>query len=137
MSTESIKTSLELWFGLQESLVGPQELPLHCTSLVLLLPALLEQHLPSPEPDTERTEHFSAFSAHLNVLHIPLHNRGEDFNVATTFLYVAITDFVLYFTTHANSCLQSSGGGMQSSGYTDYSFIQRDYTAVNSIWTSI
>lgn len=137
LSIQSMKTSSEPCFGLQEPLVGPQGLPLHCTSLVLVLPALPEQHLPSPEPDRERTEHFSAFSAHLNVLHIPLHNCSEDFNAATAFLYVAITDFVLYFTTHANSCLQSSGGGMQSSGYTDYSFIQRDYTAVNSIWTSI
>lgn len=134
---QSIKTSLDLWFGLQESLVGPQGLPLHRTSRVLLLPALLEQHLPSPEAATERMEHFSAFSAHLNVLHIPLNNCSEDFNVATMFLYVARTDFVLYFTTHANSCLQSSDGGMQSGGYTDYSFIQRDYTVVNSIWTSI
>ena len=132
-----MKTSLELWFGLQESLVGPQGLPLHHTSRVLLLLALLEQHLPSLEAAMERTEHFSAFSTHLNVLHIPLNNCSEDFNVATTFLYVAITDFVLYFTTHANSCLRSSDGGMQSSGYTDYSFIRRDYTAVNSIWTSI
>lgn len=137
MSIQSTKTLLELWFGLQESLVGPQGLPFPPASLVLLLPVLLEQRLPSPEDTTERTEHFSAFSAHLNVLHIPLTNCSENFNVATTFLYVAITDFVLYFTTHTNSCLQSSDGGMQSSGYTDYSFIQRDYTAVNSIWTSI
>lgn len=137
LSIQSTKTLLELWFGLQESLVGPQGLPFPPASLVLLLPVLLEQRLPSPEDTTERTEHFSAFSAHLNVLHIPLTNCSENFNVATTFLYVAITDFVLYFTTHTNSCLQSSDGGMQSSGYTDYSFIQRDYTAVNSIWTSI
>ena len=134
---QSIKTSSEPWFGLPESLVRPQGLPLHRTGPVLLLPELLEQCLPSPNAATERTEHISAFSAHLNVLHIPLHNCSEDFNIATTFLYVAMTDFVLYFTTQANSCLQSSGRGMLSSGYTDYSFIQRDYTAVNSIWTSI
>lgn len=137
LSMLSIKSSLEVWFSPQESLMGLQGLPLHPTSRVLLLPAPLKQHPPSPEAAMERTEHFSAFSAHLNVLHIPLNNCSEDFNVATTFLYVAITDFVLYFITHANSCLQSSDGGMQSSGYTDYSFIQRDYTAVNSIWTSI
>lgn len=92
---------------------------------------------PEAAPAMERAKDFSAFSAHCNVLHIPLNRCSEDFDEGTTFLYVAITDFVFYSTTHANSCLQSSDGGMQSSGYTDYSFIQRDYTAVNSIWTSI
>lgn len=134
---QSIKTSLEPWFGLQESLVGPQGLPLSPTSCALLLPVPLQQCLPTPQAAMERTKHFSAFSAHLSILPIPLNNSSEDFNVVTTFLCVAITDFVFYFITHANSCLQSSGGGMQSSGYTDYSFIQRDYAAVNSIWTSI
>lgn len=117
--------------------MGPQGLLLPPTSCMLLLPVPLEQRLPAPQAATERTKHFSAFSAHLNILPIPLNNSSEDFNVVTTFLCVAITDFVFYFTTHANSCLQSSGGGMQSGEYTDYSFIQRDYTAVNSIWTSI
>lgn len=73
-----------------------------------------------------------------NDLHIPLNNCSEGFNVAKPpFLYVAVTEFVFCFTANASSCLRSSGEGMQSGGYTDCSFIQREYTVVNSIWTSI
>lgn len=85
-----------------------------------------------------RTEHLPASSSCPNDFHIPLSNCSEDFNVAKPqFLYVAITYFVLYFTANTGSCLRRSGEGMQSGGYTDCSFIQREYTVVNSIWTSI
>lgn len=110
---------------------------------VLSVAHMVYQHfLGAPHAHTEaamaRIRHLPAFLSCPNDLHIPLSNCSEGFNVAKPpFLYVAVTEFVFYSTTNASSCLRSSGEGMQSSGYTDCSFIQREYTVVNSIWTSI